>query len=133
MAKSARSNVRRYANEAFSIYIRTRDAIRTTNTTTGFRCVTCGNYTAVKGGHCGHFIPGRGDAVLDEEHNAHGQCPKCNTFGSGMWIEHEAACIELYGEDEVARLKQLKFQVRKYSIQDFKDIREEYKEKLKSL
>lgn len=131
MAKSERSRAKDRANEAFSLFIRTRDAIRTTNSLDEFECCTCHRIVPVKGNDCGHFVPGRGDGVLYEEHNAHGQCASCNRFKSGMWVEHEITCIELYGEEEVQRLKQQKFVVVKYKAYDFREIAQKYKDKQK--
>lgn len=133
MAKSPRSKAKRLANDAFSMFIRVRDAIETTASLTAFKCVTCGAYTMVKGGHCGHWIPGRGDAVLFEEHNAHGQCPRCNTYGSGMFVEHEISVVEKYGPEEAQRLKDLKFHAVKHPIHKYHEIKLIYRAKLKEM
>ena len=133
MRKSERQRAKARAWEAFSIYIRTRDAVTWQHSTTHGRCITCSNLIPVKGSDAGHYVPGRSDNLLFEEHNCHLQCPGCNRFKQGMFIEYEKALVEMYGEEEVTRLKQLKFQYKKYTIDEYKEIREKYKEKLKTL
>lgn len=133
MAKSVRGRAKDRANEAFSMYIRVRDAIETTGTTDTFICCTCNRPVPVAGNDCGHYVPGRSDTVLYVEHNAHGQCARCNRFGNGMWVDYERFIIEKYGEEENARLKQLKYLTDKIPTAVFKEIQSEYKYKLKIL
>jgi len=133
MAKSVRSKAKRLANDAFSLYIRTRSAIDTTGTTDYFVCCTCNARVPVRGNDCGHYIPGRGDTVLYDEHNAHGQCAKCNRYRSGMWVEYEAFIIAEYGDEENERLKMLKKKTNKIPTAEFKEIQAVYKQKLKNL
>ncbi len=133
MARSERARAKDRANEAFSLFIRTRDAIETTGDVEQFVCITCNRTVQLKGNDCGHFIPGRSDAVLYEEHNAHGQCHRCNVYGSGMWVEYEEAMIEKYGEKEVQRLKDLKNVIYKMKAYEFREVASEYKYKLKKL
>ncbi len=129
MGKSDRGRAKDRANEAFSRYIRTRDAIRTTDTLEIVRCVTCGRIKPFKQTDCGHFVPGRSDSLLYDEHNAHGQCQACNRFKQGMWVEHEAAIREMYGDDEAERLKSMKLKPSQERLteQDFKEITKYYR------
>ncbi|RKX92021.1 MAG: recombinase [Spirochaetes bacterium] len=124
--KSERQRAKQRAWEAFSRYIRTRDCIATTGSPEYGRCITCGQVYPFGKLDAGHFIPGRSDAVLFEEHNCHAQGIRCNRFAQGAFVEYEMALRELYGEEEVERLKQLKFKTVKYSLQDFIAIKKKY-------
>ena len=124
--KSPRKRAKDAAWKAFSIYIRTRDAVIETGDVHSGRCISCGRLIPVAGNDAGHFVPGRSDAILFEEHNCHLQCIRCNRFAQGAFVDYEMALRELYGEEEVERLKQLKFKTVKYSLQDFIAIKKKY-------
>lgn len=132
MAKSKRSKAKAAAWKAFSLYIRTRDVIERGDGHTA-PCITCGAMIPAKGNDAGHYVPGRSDSVLFDEHNCHLQCVGCNRFKQGAFIEYEEALLEMYGADEVQRLKELKHIIIKYTEQNFRDIQAKYKEKLKNL
>lgn len=131
--KSERQRAKERANEAFSKYIRIRDAIDTTGDELFFVCITCGREVPVRNNDCGHFVPGRSDSVLYDEHNAHGQCSSCNRFKGGLWVEYERAMIKKYGREETERLKDLKFVVKKMTASEFREVAEDYKIKLNGL
>jgi len=116
MAASDRTAAKKTAHRWFSKYIRLRDCIATTGTTERARCITCGEIKDFKKCDCGHYVPGRSDSVLFDEHNAHAQCNSCNRWRQGMFIEYEIALVTKYGADEVERLKSLKFRPFKYSL-----------------
>lgn len=129
MAKSKRTMAKNTAWKWFSLFIRTRDAMSTMRQPDIGRCITCNKVVTVNGNDAGHFVSGRSDAVLFEEHNCHLQCAVCNRFKQGMWVEYEEALIKKYGEEEVARLKKLKHTVRSYTEQEFRDLAKIYKAK----
>ena len=131
--KSERRRAKDAAWKEFSRYIRTRDAVVETGDTTRGRCITCGRLIPVYGNDAGHFVPGRSDAVLFEEHNCHLQCARCNRFAQGAFVEYELALRDLNGEEEVERLKQLKFKHVKYSVQDFINLKIKYRAMTKML
>ncbi len=72
----------------FSIYIRTRDCIRTTGNRLYGKCVTCGRRLPFKKLQAGHFIPGRTDAILFDDRQVHAQCYRCNMKLQGMWHKY---------------------------------------------
>jgi hypothetical protein len=119
MAKSERSKSKATAWTWFSKYIRLRD--------TPGRCCTCGAHIEFSTCDAGHYIPGRKDAYLFDEHNCHGQCPKCNRFLQGCWVEYEAFIIDKYGGAENERLKGLKNKVVKLTVADYRAIAKEYR------
>lgn len=100
------------------------------------RCVTCGRVCPTKGTgaiHAGHFVPGRSNAVLYDEHNCHPQCFACNLYNAGAWVEYERFIISEYGEPECERLKALRFKVLHMSIQEHLEVAEKYRLKVEEL
>ena len=63
--------------DAFSKYIRLRDAIETTGTKETLLCCSCGKPYPAFGKGCaqaGHFVPGRTHSLLFRENGVSGQC-----------------------------------------------------------
>jgi len=133
MKRSERNRAKATANGWFSKFIRLRDCISSTRTVEHARCVTCGDLKEFKSMDCGHFVPGRTDALLYDEHNARAQCQACNRFRQGQWVEFERALLDRYGPEEVDRLKRLKNNVATYTVSDFRAIADKYRTKYKSL
>lgn len=130
------TKAKKRANTAFSIYIRTRDAIKTTGGTEGLLCFTCGKWYLAFGkgcAQCGHFIPGRHSAILYDERNAHGQCYNCNVNLKGNWVKYEDKMIEVYGSEVVAELKELDKTNPHLKTYQYLEIESEYKERVRSL
>lgn len=107
--------------KAFSMYIRTKY-----NT-----CYTCGNKLFMKDRQCGHGIGGRGGMVLFDEDICRTQDAQCNVFLKGNYPVFVSKLIRENGlewyENKLIQSKQIK----KYSIQEYLDIEEKYKLKLK--
>jgi hypothetical protein len=82
---------------AFSTYVRTRDCLEATGTTTSGVCVTCGRAYPYKDLQAGHFVSGRHDSVLFSEKGCHTQCKKCNLYRSGEWTAYYFWMIHRYG------------------------------------
>lgn len=102
-----RSNsLRNKAWTACSMYIRTRDAILTTNTIDYVMCFTCGVYRPIKRMHAGHFIDGRHNATLFDEFNIHAQCPMCNYYEHGNQRIYRKRMIDKYGTNFVDALEE---------------------------
>ena len=131
--KSERKRVSAAAWTEFSKYIRTRDAILTTGTITEFICISCDRRVPLKGNDAGHFVSGRGDAVLFNEEVVHGQCGHCNRFKEGEYIPYEKAMRRLYGFKRTEELKLLKWQVMKYSVGQLVEFKEHYRQATKDL
>ena len=133
MGRSERNRAKATANGWFSKYIRLRDCISSTRGVEYGRCVTCGDLKEFKALDCGHFVPGRTDALLYDEHNARAQCQACNRFRQGQWVEFERALLDRYGLQEVTRLKRLKYSPVQYSVPELRAIADKYREKYKTL
>jgi hypothetical protein len=97
-------------------------------------CVTCGKRgpwsSGLGGFHCGHFLASRRNAILLEESNVAPQCSSCNRYRSGAPQEFRRWMEIVHGEEEIARLEQLKTQVRSFSREELVDLRLEYQRRL---
>lgn len=128
-AMKTRSDWLKEAQAAFNAYIRARDE--------GQQCISCGTslkYEAIGGGFdCGHYRSvGSAPHLRFHEDNAHGQCKKCNRYGSGMAVDYRLNLIARIGLDRVEALESDQTP-RHYAIDDLKQIKATYKAKLKAL
>jgi hypothetical protein len=118
-----------YLKEAqveFNKYIRLRDRLA------GLPCISCGrNHTGDN--HAGHYRSvGAAPHLRFNEDNVHLQCAPCNTYLSGNAIEYRIKLIQRIGVERVEALEASHGSV-KYTIEDAKRIKAEYKEKVKAL
>ncbi len=126
------TKAKKKANDAFSKYIRTRDA----KGEDYLDCVTCDKPYPAFGVGCaqaGHFIPGRHSSVVFDERNAHGQCYNCNINLKGNWLRYEEAMRNIYGQKVIDELKALDKITVQYKEYDYLVIEEIFKTKLAEL
>lgn len=88
----------------FSIYIRMRDCLKTTGTTTHGLCCTCGADKPISQLQAGHFIPGRADSILFDPSGVHAQCYRCNIKRQGEWLKYFRFMEKKYGREFVLEL-----------------------------
>ena len=111
------------AQTAFNAYIRERDA--------GLPCISCQKPPKKK--NAGHYLStGSHPELRFEPLNVHLQCEHCNTYLSGNLIQYRKNLIVKIGIGDVEWLES-KHEPKKYSIEEIKDIKKIYKDKLKSL
>lgn len=112
--------------KVFSQYIRLRDK--------GV-CFTCGLERPWKQMQAGHFIPraAGGLALYFDEQNVHCQCYRCNINLGGYGAEYARRLREKFGDDIVDDLYQKRNEIRKYTIEDYDNLIEVYKQKFKEL
>lgn len=97
--------------DAFSLYVRVRDAAPFTGIVT---CCTCGRAKHYKEVDAGHFIPwNKGNATKYHEQNVHGQCKACNGFEQGSQSAYSKFLDKKYGPGTADRLMILSKQTRK--------------------
>lgn len=100
-------------------------------------CVTCSIKKHWKDMQSGHWLDGRGNAILFEESCANPQCLQCNFFGGKPTINvkenYRAFMMKEYGEEEMERLRGLKGTAKKYELEDYISIEEEYGDRLVGL
>lgn len=130
---SERQRAKTTAWKWFSKYIRLRDCMKTTGTQTHCLCITCGSRQPFEKIHAGHFIDGRGNAVLFDESLVYGQCNKCNTYLHGNHGKYMLKMIDTYGREWVDEKLKLRHQVKKMTVQDIRDISDKFREKYNGL
>lgn len=126
--KLKKSQAKKRAWTAFSLYIRLKDAKGEVAT-----CVTCGrgnHYTKL---HAGHFLPGRHNSILFDEQGVHPQCYACNVVLGGNGARYYKFMLKQYGQKAIDELEALDNTTVVYSVQDFLDFEKLYKEKLDKL
>jgi hypothetical protein len=136
MKKQTLSKVKKKAWTEFSLYIRTRDALKTTGDLERCLCVTCGREYPTRGigsVQAGHFIPGRGNSILFDERNCHGQCYGCNVGKNGAAVEYFVFMENTYGREVINELRFLKGRTRKYSVGELEIMAQEYRDKTRDL
>lgn len=112
---------------AFSIYIRTRDCLKTTGSVDSGACVTCNVEYPFKQLQAGHWIPGRTNAVLFSEEGVHAQCYGCNNGKNGNPIAYWLFMEVTYGRDTMDRLILDSNQTIKYKTWDYDAIADKYR------
>lgn len=124
-----RSDWLKEAQVAFNAYVRARDA--------GKPCICCGRplgVEAVGGAYdCGHYRSvGSAPHLRFHEDNAHGQLKQCNRWGAGRAVDYRIGLIRRIGIAAVDRLEADQ-QPRKWTVEELKQIRDTYREKLKEV
>ena len=131
--KKTISSAKRKAWVLFSIYIRTRDCLKTTGCASFGLCITCGKRYHFKLLQAGHFISGRHNANLFSEEGCHAQCYNCNINLRGNTLEYRRKIIKMYGKGYDEVLEQEARRTLKFTPQDLEEIITEYKEEIKLL
>lgn len=132
MKEDKLSTHRKKAWAAFSLYIRTRDSIKTTGGLDQCVCITCHTEKPRTGVGCiqaGHFIPGRSNAVLFSELGVHGQCWQCNEYKHGAPDKYLEFMLRVYGQEVIDKLLEESHKTVKYKAWDYDEIAEKYKQK----
>lgn len=125
--------------KAFSIYIRTRDCIRFSGDPTLGKCVTCNTAKPFKQLQAGHFIQGRGNAVLFDDRLVYTQCLGCNgnpPYGKGgNYVEYFLFMMntEGYTKEELEEFNNLKNTTVQYKEHEFIEMKEEFEYLTKEL
>ena len=136
-SKSSKAIAKSAAWKAFSIYIRTRDCLRFSGDPELGKCVTCKRAYPFKKLQAGHFIQGRGNAVLFDERLVYSQCLGCNgnpPMGKGgNYVEYFIFMEEEWGRIMIDEFRELKHKTVIYKEHDFKEIEEKYKQKTAEL
>ena len=124
---------------AFSAYIRTRDCLRFTGDESEGMCITCKKGFPYKQLQAGHFVGGRGNAVLFREDIVYSQCAKCNNKPSQGGLGGNYAAYAFWMQDEghtrehIEDLLNLRHETLVYKIHDFVEIKAKYETKTKEL
>lgn len=126
-------------NNAFNPFIRARDKNEP--------CISCGRYDneiedVFIGGKwdCGHYLTrGAYPELRFEELNAHKQCKSCNG-GSGKYAKKNRTVTQQYTDNLINKIGIVQYEwlkskhgPKKYTIDELRDMKKHYKEKLKLL
>jgi hypothetical protein len=136
MKKITTKKAKKKAWEAFSKFVRLRDAIKTTGTKDFLLCITCEKQYKAFGVGCaqaGHFIPGRGNSILIDEKFVHGQCYNCNHYRKGNWVIYEQKMLQMWGEEAVEEVKRRAKQPMPIKTFQWLELEQEYKTKYDEL
>jgi len=76
--------------------------------------------------HAGHFLSGRRNSILFDEKCVHAQCAFCNIQLKGNYQEYEKFMLLKYGVQVVNDLKAKQFSKKRYTIQELKDLIQQY-------
>lgn len=123
-------SIKRWKKEAWkycSLYNRQKDIVRGIGI-----CCTCPKIIRWQDGDAGHFMAGRGGAVLFYDKGIHLQCKECNRNQGEQYLY--AKYIEKrYGKEEVAKQLKLRHAIVKRTVQDYIDLIEKYKQAIEKL
>lgn len=135
--KSDRAKAKKDCWTAFSIYIRTRDCLRFTGDPTQGKCVTCNRPYPITQLQAGHFISGRGNAVLLDERLVYSQCIGCNgnpPYGKGgNYVEYFRFMLDEVGLEKIDEFRALKNTTQVYKAHNFIELKEGFEMKTKVL
>lgn len=118
---------------AFSLYVRTRDCILTTGTTEWGACVTCGKVKHIKELQAGHYVDGRSNSVLFVEEIVNAQCYSCNCMKNGNKDSYNLFMLKKYSKKKIESFIGLKYEQKKYTVNDYKNIEKKYIKKTEAL
>ena len=120
----SRSELAREAQAAFNAWVRLRDADKP--------CISCGRRHEGQY-HAGHYLSvGARPELRYEPLNVWKQCAPCNTHLSGNAVLFRQALVREIGLDRVEWLEG-PHPARKYTADDLKAIRDEYRKKMRDL
>lgn len=131
--KTPRAKAKEKAWKSFSIYIRTRDCLRFKGNVYEGLCVTCWREYPFKELQAGHFIDGRGDAVLFDERLVYSQCYGCNVGKKGHYVEYFVFMEREWGREKIDEFRALKHETRNFKEHHFLELKEEFDRKTKEL
>ena len=117
------------AQAAFNAYIRARDRDQP--------CICCGLPLSAGdvGGHydCGHYRSvGSAPHLRFHEDNCHAQRKQCNRWGAGRAVDYRLGLIQRIGLERVEALEADQ-EPRKYTADELKALRDEYRAKAREL
>lgn len=103
MKRKKKSELKKWKDKAwavFSQYIRLRDA----DGSGMVKCCTCPTKKHWKEMQAGHFLDGRGNAVLFEERGVHPQCYVCNVLKRGNGVYYMLFMQSRYPQDVIDQM-----------------------------
>jgi len=134
LKKTSVASHKKFVWELFSKYIRLRDAIKTTGTSTHAKCITCESIHKITEIDAGHFYSRTNTAILFDEQNVHAQCKKCNMPPNhGEQYTYSLKIVDMYGEENLRRLTNLRGQIKRFRRDELMQLREEYRNNIRKI
>jgi DNA repair exonuclease SbcCD ATPase subunit len=119
------SQYRRELQKVFNEFIRLRDSKEP--------CISCGKPLPVKY-DAGHFYSvGSYPNLRFNEDNVHAQCVECNQHKHGNLLEYAPRLTERIGFERASKLMVLRNEPLRLSLEEIKQLIEQYKWKVKTL
>lgn len=112
----------------FADYIRQRDGVNGKG-----QCISCGEIFPIKDLDAGHFRSRRSNSTRYDERNVALQCRRCNRFNSGESYQFGLALDEKYGEGTALELLKKSHEIKKFTVDELKDLFQYYQERLKGV
>lgn len=104
--------------------------VRESNTHGKVKCVTCPKILSIYDQECnaGHFVPGRGNAVLFDDAHIFPQCSGCNCDGGGEQHKFGEFLKRKYGYDnnKIDEILDMRHKTRKFTLEELKGIKRNY-------
>jgi hypothetical protein len=119
----------RKADDAFSLYIRTRDSQEYEGR--AFRCISCGRVLSIDQADCGHYVNRGHMSLRFSESNCHNQCRYCNRFKEGNIQDYRKGLIQKIGLQKVELLEAQKNITNKISNFELEILAKHYKAETK--
>lgn len=127
--KASRPTLMRNADDAFSLYIRTRDSQAYEGK--AFRCISCMRVLPIDQCDCGHYVNRSHMSLRFSELNCNGQCRHCNRFMEGNIQDYRKGLIKKIGEPKVLLLEAQKNITNKISNFELELLAKHYKAETK--
>lgn len=125
----SRSTLMKKADDAFSLFIRTRDSQPYEGR--AFRCISCQRVLPIEQADCGHYVNRQHMSLRFSESNCNIQCRKCNRFMEGNIQDYRKGLIRKIGEQKVVLLEAQKNVTNKISNFELEILAKHYKEETK--
>ena len=118
------SDYLKLTQQIFNKYIRLRDKNEL--------CISC--QKPPKKQNAGHYFSSGGHSnVRFDENNVHLQCEHCNTFLSGNLLNYQIEIEKRIGAEKLIELQEKAHVVKKWSIDELKELMVIYKNKIKEI
>ena len=127
--KASRSTLMRKADDAFSLYIRTRDSQAYEGR--AFKCISCGRVLPIEQADNGHYLNRAHLSLRFSELNCNAQCRFDNRFREGEISGYRQGLIRKIGEPKVLLLEAQKNITNKISNFELAILAKHYKEETK--
>lgn len=116
---------KKLAQITFNSYIRKRDEL--------LPCISCKRQNIVKYNAGHYFSQGAFPGLRFDEDNVHKQCEHCNSYLSGNLNRYRKGLIAKIGIERFEALEARCNEVKKYNVNDIKELIVYYKNKIKEL